>query len=325
MELTTRKKLVLTSGRTHPQLAEDIAGRLGVPLTDPDIVDFASGELRPKFTDSLRGTDVFVVQTHARHNGHSVNDAVMEQLIVIDAAKRASAKRITAVCPFYGYSRQDRKASGREPITARLVADMMRVAGADRIISVDLHSGQIQGFFNGPVDHLTAMPMLVDHLVSAAPDGFVVAAPDAGRVSAAERVTRHIHADLAIVHKRRSGVNKTEALAVIGDVDGRLCVLVDDMIDTAGTIVSAAEMLKEAGAREVWAAATHAVLSGPAVERLSSPALDRVVVTDTVPVPDEKRLAKMTVLSAADVLAGAILAVFSDDSVSALFPSGNQF
>jgi ribose-phosphate pyrophosphokinase len=248
----------------------------------------------------------------------------MEQLIMIDAAKRASAKRITAVCPYYGYSRQDRKAIGREPITAKLVADVLQVAGADRVVSLDLHSGQIQGFFDIPFDHLTAMPVLVEELRSCGSD-MVIVAPDAGRVKVAERFSQHLNCDLAFVHKRRprGTANLVEALDVVGEVDGRHCVLIDDIIDTAGTICAGAELLAERGASDVWAMATHPVLSDPALERLEKSPLSRVVVTDTLPIALERRIDKLSVLSVSKLIADAIDAVFEDTSVSEIFGGDN--
>ena len=322
MELTPKKRLELYTGRSHPALAEEVAAHLGVPLGNPNLREFANGEVHCRFDESVRGADVFIMQTHCG----PVNDAVMEQLIMIDAAKRASAKRITAVCPFYGYSRQDRKAEGREPITAKLVADMLTVAGADRVVSVDLHSGQIQGFFDKPVDHLTAMPVLVDYLREQVGDDMVVVAPDAGRVKVAERFAQHLNADLAFVYKRRpkGEANAVEALGVIGEVDGRRCVVIDDMIDTAGTICAAATALRERGATDVWAMATHGVLSDPATDRLKNSDISRVVVTNTLPVPPEKQIDKLEVLSAAKIIADAIDAVFEDTSVSEIFGGENQ-
>ena len=326
MELKPTKKLELLAGRTHPDLASEIAAHLGVRLGQTNLVDFADSEIRCRFGESVRGADVFIVQTHCAADGRSVNDSVMEQLIMIDAAKRASAKRITAVCPLYGYARQDRKAEGREPITAKLVADLLRTAGANRIVSVDLHSGQIQGFFDGPVDHLTAMPLLVDHLRSSIDGEVVVVAPDAGRVKVAERMSNHLGADLAIIHKRRpkGSVGVVEARDVVGEVDGRHCVLVDDMIATASTMVAAADQLKAHGALDVWAAATHGIFSGPAVDRLKNSAIDRVVVTNTLPLPSEKQIDKVEVLSIAPLIADAIAAVFEDTSVSEIFGGENQ-
>jgi ribose-phosphate pyrophosphokinase len=271
----------------------------------------------------VRGSDVFILQSHAR----SVNNSIMEQAIMIDAAKRASAKRITAVCPFYGYARQDRKASGREPITAKLVADVLRVAGANRIVSVDLHSGQIQGFFDGPVDHLTAMHPLLTNYVRDNIDGeIVIVSPDAGRVKVAERFSQHLNADLAFVAKRRprGAMHEIQALDVVGDVDGRVCVLVDDMIDTAGTICAAAEQLVEHGAAEVFAMATHAVLSDPAIDRLKNSSISKVIVTNTLPIADDRRFDKIEVLSVAQIVADALDAVFEDTSVSEIFEGENQ-
>ena len=244
---------------------------------------------------------------------------------MIDAAYRASAKRITAVCPFYGYARQDRKAEGREPITARLVADMFKAAGAKRMISLDLHSGQIQGFFDGPVDHLTAMPVLEDYLRRNSTDPVIVS-PDAGRIKVAERTSQHLSADLAFVYKRRpkGSTNVAEARDVIGEVDGRQCVLIDDMIDTASTIVAAADILYARGASEVWAMATHGVLSGPAIDRLKNSEIRRLVITNTLPLPPEKQLPNIEVLSVAPIIAAALDAVFEDTSVSEIFGGENQ-
>src|SRR5438105_916591 len=305
MEVVPRRKLQLYSGRSHPALAEDIAANLGVELGDANLKPFADGSIHCRYGESVRGADVFIVQTHAS----PVNEAIMEQLIMIDAAKRGSAKRITAVCPYFGYSRQDRKAEGREPITAKLVADLLTVAGANRIVSVDLHSGQIQGFFDGPVDHLTAMPVLVDYLEANTTGDVVVVSPDTGRVKVAERFSRHLDADLAAVYKKRSR-GLVEARGVMGEVAGRHCVLIDDMIDTAGTMVAAADILRENGATDVWAMATHGVLSDPAVDRLKNSVISRLVVTDTLPLPSEKQLDMIEVLSVAGIIADAIDAVF---------------
>ena len=322
MELVTKKRLQLFSGRSHIPLAEEIAANLDVTLGEANLSQFANGELHCGFGESIRGSDVFIQQTHSR----PVNEAVMEQLIMIDAAKRASAKRITAVCPFYGYARQDRKASGREPITAKLVADMLRTAGANRIVSVDLHSGQIQGFFDGPVDHLTAMPVLVDYLHREVDGDLTIVSPDAGRINVAERFSQHLDADLAFVYKRRRKDvhNVVEAREVIGDVDGRHCVIVDDMIDTASTLCAAAEILTERGATCVWAMATHGVLSDPATDRLKNSPIERVVITNTLPLPPEKQIDKIEVLSVAKIIADAVDAVFEDTSVSEIFGGENQ-
>jgi ribose-phosphate pyrophosphokinase len=329
MELVPTRKLQLYAGRAHLPLAERIAGHLDVQLGDPNIVDFASGEIRCRFGESVRGADVFIVQTHAQAGDRSVNDALMEHLIMIDAAKRASAKRITAVMPFYGYSRQDRKSKGREPITAKLVADLFTVAGADRLMSVDLHTGQIQGFFDGPVDHLTALPVLTDYLLRSDVGDVAIVAPDTGRTKVAEQLARRLGVDnVASVYKTRSKdhLNHAQALGVMGAevVDGRTCVLIDDMIDTAGTICAAADILMEYGAVEVWAMATHPVLSGPAIDRLKNSALTKLVVTDTIPLPSEKQIDKIEVVSVAPLIADAIDAVFEDSSVSEIFGGENQ-
>lgn len=325
MEKVTTKRMTLLSGRTHRELAEEVATHLGTTLGEDNLVDFANGEIRPRFGESIRGTDVFIMQTHAGSDGRSVNDSIMEQLIMVDAAQRASAKRITAVCPFYGYARQDRKAEGREPITARLVADLFLAAGAKRMVSIDLHSGQIQGFFDGPVDHLTAMPVLEDYIRTHGTSPVIVS-PDAGRIKVAERMAQHLNADLAFIYKRRPKGTTNVAIArdVIGDVEGRQCILIDDMIDTAGTIVSACEVLKAKGASDVWAMATHGLLSGPAVDRLKNAPIDRVVVTNTLPLPAEKQFDKLEVLSIAKLIADALDAVFDDTSVSEIFGGENQ-
>ena len=328
IEKVTTKKLAIYSGRTHPDLATEVAEHLGLGLGDPNIVEFSNGEIRPRFAESVRGTDVFIIQSHYGVDGRSVNDSIMEQLTMIDAAERASAKRITAVGPVFGYARQDRKAEGREPITARMVADMFRVAGAKRMISIDLHSGQIQGFFNGPVDHLTAAPVLENYVRTHAPDAPVIVSPDSGRIKVAERMAQHLNdcdADIAFIYKRRpkGQANVVEAKEVIGDVAGRRCILTDDMIDTGGTIVSAAEILLERGATEVWAMATHGVLSGPAIDRLKNAPLERLILTNTLPLPAEKQLPNIEVLSIAPLIAEALSAVFDDTSVSEIFGGEN--
>ncbi|MGH9185880.1 MAG: ribose-phosphate diphosphokinase [Acidimicrobiales bacterium] len=323
MELVTKKTLRLYSGSSHPDLAEEIAGHLGVPLGHANLREFANGEKHCRFGESIRGADVFIIQTHS----DPVNDAIMEQLIMLDAAKRASAKRITAVCPYYGYARQDRKAEGREPITAKLVADLMTVAGASRMVSVDLHSGQIQGFFDKPVDHLTAMPVLLDYVRRECAGGdVVVVSPDAGRVRVAQRFAQHLGADLAFIHKRHvpGKANVVEASEVIGLVSGRRCLVIDDMIDTAGTVVAAGDILTDFGATEVWAMATHGLLSDPAIDRLKNSVISRVVVTNTVPLSPDKQFDKIDVLSIAEIIADAIDAVFEDTSVSEIFDGQNQ-
>jgi ribose-phosphate pyrophosphokinase len=321
VELIPRRRLELVSGRAHPLLAAQIAEHLGVELGEANLREFANGEIHCRYDSSVRGCDVFIIQTHCG----PVNDSLMEQLIMIDAAKRASAKRITAVCPYYGYARQDRKATGREPITAKLVADLLSAAGADRVISVDLHSGQIQGFFDMPFDHLLAAPVIEQYLRSQVSSDFVVVAPDSGRVKVAERYSEHLGADLALVHKvrPRGTTNQVEARRIVGEVDGRICVLIDDMIDTAGTICAAADLLQAAGAADIWAVATHPVLSDPAVDRLKASPISRVVVTDTVPVAADRWFDKLEVLTIAPIVADAINAVFEDTSVSEIFGGEN--
>jgi ribose-phosphate pyrophosphokinase len=316
-----KRRLELVSGKTHSGLAEEIASCLGVTLSETNIRRFADGEIHCRFDASMRGADMFIVQTHSG----PVNDSIMEQLIMVDAAKRASAHRITAVCPYYGYSRQDRKATGREPITAKLVADLLSAAGVDRVVSVDLHSGQIQGFFDVPVDHLTAAPVLLDYLRQYGADDLVVIAPDAGRVKVAERYSQLLDTDLALVHKRhpRGTYNEVEAMDVVGVVRGRPCVIIDDLIDTAGTVCAAAYRLVEAGATDVWAMATHALLSDPALDRLNASPISRVIVTNTLPLPVYLRIPKLEVLSIAKIVADAIRAVFEDTSVSEIFGGQN--
>ena len=306
----------------EPRWAE-VARHLGIECGSVDIRDFANGETYARFGESVRGTDAFVIQTHAS----PVNERIMEQLVMIDALKRASAKRISAVMPYYGYSRQDKKGRSREPITAKLVADMFKVAGADRLITVDLHSGQVQGFFDGPVDHLTARPLLADHIRAHHERDLVVVAPDAGRVKTAEKMAGVLGCPLAFLHKRRSRheAEQVEVREVVGEVAGLHCVLIDDEIATASTIVQGAEALMANGADRVTAAATHGVFSGPAIDRLKNAPIAEIVVTNTIPVPEEKRLDKIVVLSIAGILAGAIRAVFEDASVSEIFNDENQF
>ncbi len=324
MKQQTQKELRVVSGRSSLAFASSVCAELGVPLGTTHIEDFANGEIHVRYGESIRGCDAFIVGTHAEWEGGSINDAILEQLVMVDAAKRASAKRITVVAPFYGYARQDRKASGREPISARLLADLFLAAGAKRLLSVDLHSGQIQGFFDGPVDHLTAMPVLLEYLRTLGAEDLVIVSPDAGRVKVAERYTNLLHADLAIVHKRRQNANhEVSAKEIVGDVAGRTCVIVDDMIDTGGTVVAAAELLAANGARRVLAATTHPVFSRPAVERLRNSVIDLVVCTDTLPLPPGKRFPKLQVVSVAPIVARAVSAVFEDTSVSEIFGGNN--
>jgi len=317
MELVTKKKLMLFSGRANVALSEEIAENLGVPLGEVELSTFANGEIYCRYLESIRGADVFIVQSHCE----PINERIMEQLIMIDAAKRASAKRITAVCPFYGYARQDKKTEGREPITARLLADCLTVSGADRVVAVDLHTGQIQGFFNRPVDHLTALPVLSSYLAETVEGDPVVVSPDAGRVKLAQRLAHHLDTDIAIIDKRRprGTHNLAQASEIVGQITGRPCILIDDMIDTAGTVASAAELLVEKGAASVYVAATHGVLSGPAIDRLKNSPISEVVVTNTLPIPPERQFDNLTVLSIAPMIARAILEVFEDGSVTKLF------
>ena len=314
----TQKRLVLLSGRSHPELAESVADELGIALSPTLAYDFANGEIFIRFRESVRGTDAFVLQSHTT----PINTWIMEQLIMIDALKRASAKRITVIVPFYGYARQDKKHRGREPISARLMADLFKAAGADRLMTVDLHTSQIQGFFDGPVDHLFALPLLAEHVASrVSTDQIPVVSPDAGRVRVAERWTDVLGAPLAIIHKRRDPdvPNQVRVFEVVGDVKDRVCVVVDDMIDTGGTIVKAAETLFENGAKDVIVAATHGILSDPARDRLQQSQISEVVVTDTLPIPPERQFDKLTVLSIAPILATAINEVFTDGSVTSMF------
>src|SRR5712672_3591044 len=312
------KKMLLVSGRAFPQLAEEVAACLGIKPTPTKLFDFANGEIFVRFLDSVRGCDAFVLQSHTS----PINQWIMEHLIMVDALKRASAKRITVVMPFFGYARQDKKSRGREPISARLMADLFATAGAHRIMAVDLHTAQIQGFFDGPVDHLFALPILAGYIEGNLDVSQVtVVAPDAVRVRVCERWTDRLGTPLAIIHKRRDPdvANQVKVFEVVGHVKGRTCILVDDMIDTGGTIVKAADALFEQGAERVIAAATHGVLSGPAVDSLKNSRITEVVITNTLPVPHDKQFDKLTVLSIAPLLARAINEVFTDGSVTSLF------
>ncbi|MEU5385314.1 MULTISPECIES: ribose-phosphate diphosphokinase [Kitasatospora] len=313
------KKLKLFSGRAHHGLAEEVARELGTELVPTKALDFANGEIYVRFLESARGADCFVIQSHTA----PINQWIMEQLIMIDALKRASARSITAILPFYGYARQDKKHLGREPISARLVADLLRQAGADRLMAVDLHTAQIQGFFDGPVDHLFALPMLADYVGDRVPDRskLTIVSPDAGRVKVADQWCDRLGAPLAIIHKRRdmSQANTILSAEVVGDVKDRVCVLVDDMIDTAGTICAAADALFDAGAADVIVAATHGVLSGPAADRLKNSRVSEFVFTNTLPTPAQLQLDKITTLSIAPSIAAAVREVFEDGSVTSLF------
>lgn len=313
------RELVLAAGRAHPELANAVARELGIDLLPVSAYDFANTETYVRFGDSIRGCDVFLLQTHAA----PVNESIMEQLLMLDAAKRASARAITAVIPFYGYARQDKKSRGREPISARLVADLLKTAGANRIMSVDLHTAQIQGFFDGPVDHLWALPLLVEYVKTRVDTSNVtVVSPDAGRIRVAEEWGQKLGGvPLAFIHKTRDVTrpNQSKANRVVGDVEGHDCVLVDDLIDTAGTIVDAVNVLMEAGAKSVIVAATHGVLSEMAIPRLQESPVKEVIITDTLPIGPDQYFPKLTVLSIAPVLAAAISEVFNRGSVTSLF------
>jgi len=319
VEKANSKELVLASGRAHQSLAQEIAEILQTELVPVTAYDFANGETFVRYEKSVRGVDAFIIQAHP----NPINHWLMEQLLMVDAMKRASAKRITVVAPFFPYARQDKKHKGREPISARLVTDMYKAAGATRLMSVDLHTPQIQGFFDGPVDHLWALPMLADHVSETfGTENLTVVSPDSGRVRVADIWADRLGCPLAIVHKRRDPdkPNTVTVNEIVGDVKGRDCLLVDDMIDTGGTILAAARALKANGAARVLVAATHAVFSHPAAERLSDEVIDRVIVTNTLPITPEKEFERLTVLSIAPLIAKAIAAVFYDDSVNSLFP-----
>ncbi|MHB1614781.1 MAG: ribose-phosphate diphosphokinase [Actinomycetes bacterium] len=309
---------MLFTGRAYPELAEEIGQHLMVSPTPASVYDFANGEIFVRFEESVRGCDAFVVQSHT----DPLNKWIMEQLIMIDALKRASAKRITVVTPFFGYARQDKKHRGREPISARLMADLFKTAGADRLMTVDLHTAQIQGFFDGPVDHLFALPILAEYVEAKYDTSrMTIVSPDAGRVRVAERWTDRLGCPLAIIHKRRDPrvANEVRVHEVVGEVQGRICVLVDDMIDTAGTITKAADALFENGASQVVVTATHGVLSDPATDRLKNSRISEIVVTNTLPIGLERRVDKLTVLTIAPLIAQAINEVFTDGSVTKLF------
>ncbi|GAA3878284.1 ribose-phosphate diphosphokinase [Streptomyces sedi] len=318
IKTTGEKKLMLFSGRAHPELAKEVAAELGVGLVPTKAQDFANGEIYVRFQESVRGADCFLMQSHTA----PINKWIMEQLIMIDALKRASARSISVIIPFYGYARQDKKHRGREPISARLMADLLGTAGAHRIIAMDLHADQVQGYFDGPVDHLFALPVLTDYIGSRVDrEQLTVVSPDAGRVRVADRWADRLGAPLAIVHKRRDPdvANQVTVHEVVGNVRGRVCVLVDDMIDTGGTICAAADALFSNGASDVIVAATHGVLSGPAADRLKNSRVSEFIFTNSLPTPSEVHLDKITVLSMAPTIARAVREVFEDGSVTSLF------
>ena len=312
---TAEKKLNIFSGSVYPELAREIASYLDVELGDIRLEKFANGECYARFMESIRGEDVFLVQSVSGE----VNDALMELLIMADAAKRASAGHVNAVITHYGYARQDRKSAAREPITAKLVADLLQTAGIDSVTTIDLHQGQIQGFFDIPVNHLTALNLFADYFAQAGLDNLCVVSPDVGRAKAAKKMSDLLDADLAIMHKGRPQHNVAEITSIIGDVEGKNCILNDDMIDTAGTICAGMKVLKERGAKSVHVCATHPVFSGPAYERLENSVADEIVVCNTIPVPEEHLHGKIKTISCAPLFAQAINNVFANDSVSSLF------
>ncbi|MHB1473139.1 MAG: ribose-phosphate diphosphokinase [Dermatophilaceae bacterium] len=323
LKRTTEKTLMVFSGRANPQLAEEVAYQLGTNLVPTSAFEFANSEMYVRYEESVRGSDAFVIQSHTA----PVNEWIMEHLLMVDALKRASAKRITVVMPYFGYSRQDKKHRGREPISARLIADLFKTAGADRLMSVDLHADQIQGYFDGPVDHLVALPILSKYVRKKyGKEQLAVVSPDAGRIKVAEQWSKRLgDAPLAFIHKTRDITRPNEVVAnrVVGEVKGRTCILVDDMIDTAGTITKAADALLAAGAADVIIAATHAILSGPAVDRLKNCNVREIIVTNTLPIPPERHFDKLTELSIAPLLSQAIREVFEDGSVTSLFDPPN--
>ena len=303
------------AGNSHPELAEEIASIMGKPLGKATVSKFSDGEISVNLGETVRGVDCYIVQSTC----DPVNDNLMEILIMIDAMKRASAGRINAVIPYYGYARQDRKAKARDPITAKLVADMLVAAGADRVVTMDLHASQIQGYFNIPVDHMLGMPIITKYFKDQAQDNLVIVSPDHGSVPRARKMAEPLNCPIAIVDKRRPEPNKSEIMNIIGDIKGKHCILIDDMIDTAGTITNAANALKDLGALSVRAAATHAVLSGPAIERIEKSAIEELVLLNTLPIPEEKRIPKMKMLSVAPLFAEAMSRIHNNETVSKLF------
>lgn len=316
-----QKEKVLFAGSVNPELAEQIAAELNMPLGNVKLEKFANGEIYARFQESVRGKEVFLIQSVCAGNGLDVNDGLMELLIMADAAKRASAHNVSAVVSHYGYARQDRKAASREPITAKLVADLMEASGIDNLITIDLHQDAIQGFFDIPVNHMTAMPIFVDYFKNMGfdPENLCVVSPDVGRAKAAKKFSTMLDCDIAIMHKDRPKHNQAEITALIGDVAGKICILNDDMIDTAGSLVAAATTLQARGASKVYACATHGLFSGPAYERIANSCIEEVVVTNAVPVPLERQTGKIKVLSVAPLFAKTIENVFVNGSVSSLF------
>lgn len=318
------KNLKLYAGRSNPELAKKIAKIVGVELGEIKLTTFKNGEIYARYLESVRGSDIFIIQSVAAFAEGDVNDALMELLIMTDAASRASARTITAVITHYGYSRQDKKSASREPLSAKLVANLLTVAGVDRTITIDLHQGQIQGFFDTPVNHLTALPIFAEYFNRKGLENICVVSPDVGRAKASKKLADMLNADLAIMHKIRPKHNEAEATGVIGDVTGKICIVNDDIIDTAGTMQATVKTLKEEGATKIFICATHGLFSGPAFERLMAYDVEEVVVCDTVPVPAESQNGKIKVISVAPLLARAILNVYNEASVSELFDPDYQ-
>lgn len=316
-----QRSMAVFSGSVNHELADQVANELGISLGNVKLEKFANGEIYARYLESVRGKEVFLVQSVCAGNGYDVNDALMELLIMADAAKRASAHNVSAVVTHYGYARQDRKAAPREPITAKLVADLLAASGVDNVITIDLHQDAIQGFFDLPVNHMTAMPIFVDYFRNKGldPDRLCVVSPDVGRAKAAKKFQTQLDSDIAIMHKDRPKHNQAEITALIGDVTDKICILNDDMIDTAGSLVAAAETLKARGAAQVYACATHGLFSGPAYDRIENSCIEEVVVTNAVPVPLERQTGKVKVLSVAPLFAKTINNVYSNGSVSSLF------
>ena len=316
--ITHGKNIKIFTGNSHPELAKEIADILGLPLGKAKVSTFSDGEISVDIAETVRGTDVFLVQS----TSSPVNNNLMELLIMIDAFKRASAGRITVVMPYYGYARQDRKAKSRDPITAKLVADLLTAAGAHRVLTMDLHAAQIQGYFNIPVDHLLGSPILAKYFVKNGfddRDDVVVVSPDLGSVTRARKFADRLHAPIAIIDKRRPKANVSEIMNIIGDVEGKKCILIDDMIDTAGTIANAANALKDLGAKNVYACCTHGVLSGPAFERINNSAIEELVMLNTIKLPEKDDLVKFKSLSVAPLFAESIKRIYDDEPISKLF------
>ncbi len=313
---TKGKKIKIFTGNSNPELAEKICKELGIPLGNAVVKTFSDGEISVNIQETVRGADTFIIQSVAPP---LVNKYLMELLIMIDALKRASAGRITAVIPYYGYARQDRKAKARDPISAKLVADLLTSAGADRVLTMDLHAAQIQGYFNIPVDHLIGSPILAEYYNEKKIEDLVVVSPDLGSVTRARAFANRLNCSIAIIDKTRPEANVSEVMNIIGDVDGKNVILIDDMIDTAGTITNGAEALKEMGAKEVYACCTHAVLSGPAIDRIKKSVIKELVILDTIRLADDMRLKNITELSVSKIFAESIRRIFNNDSVSTLF------